>query len=120
GDASDAYVGLAIAERSKTLKVLERRRSEHVDSAIDDPEVDQDVARQLNMRSALYVPLIVRGEAIGVVTARDKLGADTRFSDDDLRITEVFAQRAAVAVDLSRRVARDALQRVVSAQEGER
>jgi signal transduction histidine kinase len=119
GDASDV-VGLEIAEHSKTLKVLARRRSERVDSALDDPEVDQDVARRLNMRSALYVPLIVRGEAIGVVTARDKLGPDTRFSDDDLRITEVFAQRAAVAVDLSRRVARDALQRVVTAQEAER
>jgi two-component system, NarL family, sensor histidine kinase DevS len=119
GDVSDA-VGLEIAEHSKTLKVLERRRSERVDSVLDDPEVDQDVARRLNMRSALYVPLVVRGEAIGVVTARDKLGADTRFSDDDLRITEVFAQRAAVAVDLSRRVARDALQRVVTAQEAER
>jgi signal transduction histidine kinase len=55
-----------------------------------------------------------------VITASNKAGPDVRFTDDDLRITEVFAQRATVAVDLSRRVARDALLRVVSAQEAER
>ena len=45
---------------------------------------------------------------------------DARFSDDDLRLAETFATRAAVAVDLSERVARDALRRVVAAQELER
>jgi signal transduction histidine kinase len=72
------------------------------------------------MRTALYVPLVLRGEAIGVITAQDKQGADPRFSAEDVRLAEVFAQRATVAVDLSRRVARDALRRVVSAQEQER
>jgi len=120
GEGADELIGIEIGERSKTMRVLDRRRSERVDSTIDDPEVDQDAARRMNMRSALYVPLLLRGEAIGVITARDKNGPDTRFTDDDLRIAEVFAQRASVAVDLSQRVARDALQRVVSAQEAER
>jgi signal transduction histidine kinase len=120
GEGAERFVGVEIGARSKTMRVLDRRRSERVDSTLDDPEVDQEAARRLNMRSALYVPLLLRGEAIGVITARDKNGPDTRFSDDDLRITEVFAQRATVAVDLSRRVARDALQRVVTAQEAER
>ena len=102
------------------MRVLERKRSERVDSAIDDPEVDQDSARRLNMRAGLYVPLVFRDHAIGVVTARDKRGPDPRFSHDDLRLAEVFAQRASVAVDLSHRVAQDALRRVVSAQEAER
>ena len=120
GAAADAIVGLEVGEWSKTIRVLERRRSERVDSTLDDPEINQDVARRLDMHSALYVPLLLRGEPIGVIAARDKEGPDTRFTDDDLRITEVFAQRAAVAVDLSRRVASDALQRVVTAQENER
>jgi two-component system, NarL family, sensor histidine kinase UhpB len=50
----------------------------------------------------------------------DKLGADARFSDNDLRLAETFATRAAVAVDLSQRIARDALRRIVDAQELER
>jgi signal transduction histidine kinase len=120
GDTAHEYVGVEIAERSKTMRVIERRRSERVDSTLDDPEVDQSSVRQMNMRSALYVPLVLRGEAIGVITASNKNGPDIRFSDDDLRLTEAFAQRASVAVDLSRRVAREALQRVVTAQEGER
>jgi len=50
----------------------------------------------------------------------DKLGPDARFTDNDLRIAEAFASRAAVAVDLSQRIARDALRRIVNAQELER
>jgi signal transduction histidine kinase len=48
------------------------------------------------------------------------MGPDPRFSSADLRLAEQFANRAAIAVDLSRRVARDALRRVVSGQELER
>jgi signal transduction histidine kinase len=100
--------------------VLERGRSERVDSVVDDPEVDQQAARRLGVRSALYVPLIARGRTIGVLIAHDKAGAKPVFSDDDLRLAESLADRAAVAVDLSERVGRDALARVVAAQELER
>jgi len=48
------------------------------------------------------------------------VGADARFTDSDLRLTETFAARAALAVDLSERIARDSLRRVVEAQELER
>ena len=105
---------------SKAGRVLQRRRSERVDSVLEDPEVDQQAARQLGVRSALYVPLIARGRAIGVVIAHDKSGSSPGFTDDDLRLTESLADRAAVAVDLSERVGRDALARVVQAQELER
>ncbi len=113
-------VGMLIPPRSKTMRVLERAHSERVDSVLDDPEIDQETARRMQMRTALYVPLVLRGTAIGVVTARDKHGPDPRFSAEDVRLAEVFAQRATVAVDLSRRVARDALKRVVATQELER
>jgi signal transduction histidine kinase len=55
-----------------------------------------------------------------VIGAHDKLEPDPRFTDEDLRLAEIFAARAAVAIDLSRRVARDVLERVVGAQELER
>ena len=48
---------------SKAGRVLERGRSERVDSVLDDPEIDQQVARRLGVHSALYVPLLVRGQA---------------------------------------------------------
>jgi signal transduction histidine kinase len=105
---------------SKAGRVLQRGRSERVDSVLDDPEVDQQAARQLGVRSALYVPLVARGRTIGVLIAHDKEGPKAAFSDDDLRLAESLADRAAVAVDLSERVGRDALARVVAAQELER
>jgi signal transduction histidine kinase len=120
GERAGVFVGMEIPKRSKTMKVLERKRSERVDSALDDPEIDPQSARALQMRTALYVPLLLREEAMGVITARDKVGPDARFTHEDLRLAEVFAQRASVAVELSRLVARDALQRVVTAQEAER
>jgi signal transduction histidine kinase len=108
------------ATESKTGRVLERRRAERVDSLADDPEVDREVSGQLGVTTGLYVPLVVRDRAIGVVLAHDKEGGDPRFGDDDLRLAQAFATRAAIAVDLSQRVARDALRRVVAAQELER
>ena len=105
---------------SKTGRVLERGRSERVDSLLEDPEVNQDVARRLGATTGLYVPLRVRERTIGVLVAHDKVGRDQRFTSSDLRLAEQFALRASIAVDLSRRIARDALRRVVAGQEVER
>jgi two-component system, NarL family, sensor histidine kinase DevS len=105
---------------SKTGRVLQRGRSERVDSVLDDPELDQQVARRMGVRSALYVPLVVEGRSIGVVVAHDKLGPTSSFTDEDVRLAESLATRAAIAVELSQRVSRDVVRRVVEAQELER
>jgi signal transduction histidine kinase len=118
--AADLAAFNALERDSKTGGVLERGRSERIDSLMEDPEVNQDVTRRLGASTGLYVPLLSRERSIGVLVAHDKLGPDPRFSGADLRLAEQFANRAAVAVDLSRRVARDALRRVVSGQELER
>jgi signal transduction histidine kinase len=121
GDESESLVGLRLSKAdSKMGRILERGRSERVDSMIEDLEVDQDTARRMQARTGLFVPLVVRGRAIGVISLHDKLPGDARFTDADLRLAEMFAPRVATAVDLSQRVARDALRRVVSAQELER
>jgi signal transduction histidine kinase len=119
GEVED-LVGAELPERSKSARVLERRRSERVDSLIDDPEADQSFARHIGARTGLYVPLLLRDQLLGIMIAHDKDGRDARFSDEDLRLAETFAARAATAVDLSERVARDALRRVVQTQELER
>jgi two-component system, NarL family, sensor histidine kinase DevS len=105
---------------SKAGRVLQRRQSARVDSLIDDPDVAQDEARALRARTGIYVPLVAGGVALGVIAVHDKLGSDARFSDGDLRLVEIFGARAAVAVSLSERVARDTVRRVVDAQETER
>ena len=115
---------------SMTGRAFTRRRTFRVDSFIDDPEIDQDLARQLAelMRlpvptAGVFAPLLVRDRSIGAIVAHDKvLGppGDLRFSADDVRLVEALAARAAVAVDLSLRVVRDTMRRVVAAQETER
>ena len=121
GEVDEELVGLQLERRgSKSGLVLERRRSERVDSMVEDLEVDQDAGRRLRARTGLFVPMLLRGRPIGVLSAHDKDGDDPRFTDEDLRLAETFAARVAVAVDLSERVARDALRRVVGAQELER
>jgi two-component system, NarL family, sensor histidine kinase DevS len=122
GDGADELAGatMSLAE-TKAGRVLERGRSERVDAVLDDPEVHRGFTRAFGARSGIWVPLVVHGRPIGVITAYDKLAtADARFDDDDVRLAETFAARAAVAVELSERVERDALRRIVSAQELER
>ena len=121
GDEARDLLGETIPRLdSKIGRVLARRRSERIDSVIDDPEVHQEVTRRLAARTGMWVPLIVRDRVIGVLEIHDKEGADARFTDDDLRLAETFAARAAVAVELSQRVVRDVVRRVVEAQELER
>lgn len=118
---AEGLLGTTVSRsESKSGAVLARRRSERIDSVLDDPEVHQEVSRQLAARTGMWVPLIARDEAIGVLEIHDKEGSDPRFTHDDFRLAETFAARAAVAVELSQRVARDAVRRVVQAQELER
>jgi signal transduction histidine kinase len=129
-DVSDA-VGVRVpVDGSMTGRAFSGRRTFRVDSFVDDPEIDHDLARRLAelMRlpaptAGVFAPLVVRDRSIGAIVAHDKvLGppGDLRFTDDDVRLVEAIAARAAVAVDLSLRVARDTMRRVVAAQETER
>jgi signal transduction histidine kinase len=122
GAGTGELVGEALTRLgSKSGRVLDRRRSERIDVLLDDPEVDHETTSRFAARTGLWVPLLVHGRPIGVLAAHDKLSVeDGRFSDDDLRLAETYAARAAIAVDLSERVARDSLRRVVAAQELER
>jgi signal transduction histidine kinase len=121
GELADLMTGMGLPlDASKAGRVLTRRRTERIDSILEDPEVYQDATRQFGATTGLFVPLLARDDAIGVLIAHDKLGSDTRFADADVRLAEQFAARAAIAVDLSRRVARDSLRRVVQGQELER
>jgi signal transduction histidine kinase len=119
-NAEDVLGAVLSRSGSKSGRVLDRRRSERVDSTLEDVEVDQEVARRMGLRSGLFVPMIAGDRAIGVIAAHNRIGPDPRFTDEELRLAETFAARASVAVDLADRVARDALRRVVEGQELER
>ena len=121
GEQADELVGERLdVDRSKSGRVFLEGMPARVDSVLDDPDADPDLMRRLGARAGLWAPLIVREETIGVLMALDRLQADPRFSDADLRLAQRFAARAAVAVDLTRRVARTTVQRIVGGQEQER
>ncbi|MGE5690053.1 MAG: GAF domain-containing protein [Pseudomonadota bacterium] len=121
GEGAAGAAGMTFQrDGSKAGRVLERGRSERVDAILDDPEINLEIARRLGARSALYVPLVHGGTPVGVVAAYDKHGGDPSFSAEDQRVAETLASRAATAVDLSQRVSRDVVRRVVEAQELER
>src|SRR5947208_6749963 len=106
GAGAENLLGTSISRsESKSGAVLERRRSERIDSVIDDPEVHQEVSRQLAARPGMWVPLIARDQAIGVLEIHDKEGLDPRFTHDDFRLAETFAARAAVHADRALRAA---------------
>ena len=105
GESAFGVAGMELAlGGSKAGRVLDRGRSERIDSLLDDPEVDQQATRRIGVHSGLYVPLLVRGRPIGIVIAHDKHGPSPVFSEDDLRLAESLGSRAAIAVDLSERV----------------
>jgi signal transduction histidine kinase len=120
GEGCAGLVGIRVRSESKLAKVLARGKSERIDSVLEDPEVDQVLARRVGGVAALYVPLVFHKRSIGVVSAFNKNGPDPRFSDDDLRLAEAFATRAALAVHLSERVARETVDAILEAQEAER
>src|SRR3954464_1248895 len=59
GEGAEALRQMELPRESKVGRVLERGRSERVDSLFDDPEVVQEVARRFAASTALYVPLLV-------------------------------------------------------------
>ncbi|MFN8188347.1 MAG: response regulator [Gaiellales bacterium] len=125
-------VGLRIGlAGSKSGRVYERRKTERVDSVVDDPEIDErtlrDFAEQAELpipTTGLYVPLLFRERAIGVIVIHDKFGDGS----DDLRFTDEDVPWVAEEARLARRrrsrplraVRRESLRRVVEAQETER
>jgi signal transduction histidine kinase len=119
-DADDLIGSELQLSPAKVRRALEHGHTERIDRVIDDPEVDQRIARELAVTSAIYLPLLVRGKPFGVVVAHNKLGSEPRFDEGDVRLAESLVSRAAVAVDLSERVSSDALRRAVEAQELER
>jgi signal transduction histidine kinase len=121
GENASLLIGLRLEQaRSKAGRTLARRRPERIDSLIDDPEIDQTAPRLVDAKAALYVPLLVHERAVGVIVAYDKAGPDPRFSDAEMRVAEAFANRAAVALELSERVGREAVRGLLQGQEIER
>ena len=113
GEEAAGLVGRPLPETNAFAELVLSSRQAHVE-----PSPGTEAATE---RPSLWVPLITGDRAIGVLVAFENLHSpDGSFSEDDLRLAEIFAARASLAVELSQRVAADVVRRVVSAQEIER
>ncbi len=74
-----------------------------IQDASEDPRVYRKVDEELGFEthSILGVPLIVKGEPLGVLEAVNKLG-EGHYTEDDLAILETLAAQAAVAIENAR------------------
>jgi signal transduction histidine kinase len=91
-----------------------------IDALADDPSIDQVVINQLGGRTAILVPVTAGRRFLGVLVALDRQDDDPRFTDSDVRVGEEFAARAAMVIELSRRVTRESVDAILAAQEQER
>ena len=115
-----ALVGVALDPLGRAARVLVTRRSEIVEIDHELGVADEGLVAKIGAKAGLVVPLVAGERALGVIVAAGRIDAEERFGADDLQLAEDYAKRAAVAVDASRRVERDALRRAVAAQELER
>ena len=93
-----------VLEGALAWRVLRTGRAEIVDeitgALVVEREEDEDlhrVVRELGLRSAMVVPLVADGRALGVITY---LGAESghRYDRDTLRLAQEVGRRAALAI----------------------
>jgi two-component system, NarL family, sensor histidine kinase DevS len=123
--AAAGHVSLGEARRipvegSMAGEVLAERRSRRLGAAPDELRVPPSELGLENARAALMVPLMYRGEALGVLSVFDRIGSDARFTQDDQFLLEAFAAQAATAVATAQTAATDRLRRSLEASESER
>ncbi len=74
----------------------------------------------LGATAALFVPLLYRGNSVGVLAAYDRLGDAPEFKADDEWLLRSFAASAAIAVATATSVQSEQLRRSLDAAERER
>jgi signal transduction histidine kinase len=109
---------LSIAE-SSCGHVLEGRRAER----ITDVATRLGAPQELDVgeaRTALLVPMLFRGDPVGVLAAFDRGEDQSAFSEDDEQMLGTFAASAATAVALAQSVQADRLRSAMAVADAER
>jgi signal transduction histidine kinase len=101
-------------------EVLAEGRSRRLADAARELRVPPDRLGVGEAATALLVPLLYRGQALGVLAAFDRLGGDSAFTRDDEQLLEAFAAQAAIAVATAKTVKADRLRRSMAGAEAER
>ncbi len=110
---------LSIAE-STSGQVLERGRPERIDDVTSRLRIAPSQFGVADPQTALLVPMLYRGEGVGVLAAFDRGQDGDVFTEDDEQMLRTFAASAATAVALAQSVQADRLRSSVAAADAER
>jgi signal transduction histidine kinase len=100
--------------------VLERGRPERIADASSQLRITPDRLGVPDARTALLVPMVHRGAAVGVLAAFDSGGDGEAFTPEHEQLLRTFASAAANAVTIRRSVEADRLRATITAAEAER
>lgn len=99
------------------LAAMQERVAQHLRQGM--PPSEARLRERLGAESALVVPLLFRGRAVGALVALDReAGGD--FDEEDLRLLQAFAATAAIAVGTAQSVEAGLLQQQIEVAEAER
>jgi signal transduction histidine kinase len=119
GDADQDMVGVRIdPEETMAGQVMRQMRSQRLTDAT--AQLRARLAETLGAQTALFVPLVFRGRANGVLAAFDRLNRGPEFHPEDEHLMLSFAASAATAVATAKSVEEDRLRHSLEASEQER
>jgi signal transduction histidine kinase len=105
---------------STSGQVLEHRRAERITDVAARLRIAPSEFGVSDAHTALLVPMIYRGEALGVLAAFDRGQDGSVFAEDDEQLMRTFAASAATAVALAQSVQSDRLRTSLAAADAER
>ncbi|HEX5983820.1 MAG TPA: GAF domain-containing sensor histidine kinase [Solirubrobacterales bacterium] len=119
GHGAQGMEGREVAgEHSLFHGVMQERAARRLERGL--PGSAGELMERLGAETALVVPLLFRGHAVGVLVALDREGSGSEFDQEDLRLLQAFAASAATAVATAQTVESERLQQQVEAGEKER
>jgi PAS domain S-box-containing protein len=96
GDVASAYAGEGGFARVVVANAIASGESLYL------PHIDPELRAGLGAQSLIVVPLIARGATLGTITLVAAADGTGTFVPDDMRLAELLARRAAVAIDNAR------------------
>jgi signal transduction histidine kinase len=119
GHVGEGIEGMEIAgEHSVFQAAMQERAAKRLQRG--SVGADGELMGRLGAETALVVPLLFRGHAVGVLVALDREAGGSGFDQEDLRLLQAFAASAATAVATAQTVASERLQQQVEIGEQER
>jgi signal transduction histidine kinase len=105
---------------STSGQVLEHRRAERITDVAARLRIAPSEFGVSDAQTALLVPMVYRGESLGVLAAFDRGRDSSVFAEDDEQLMRTFAASAATAVALAQSVQSERLRTSLAAADAER